>query len=170
MKAEEEYEAVAYLAGEKKITWKLGVIRTPKEVSNTIPEIEDFFHALPEIYTPEIEDHTRETRQSIVYLIFAGVVLIPWVVLLNSWSLAKISLAPPAALFSTKTSIFTPLFTLGVMCAFALILASWIKLSIFTQLAVLAGLVPPTAYFGFKTFQASTIAAEKEKSKPEKSD
>lgn len=158
------------MAGEKKITWRLGAIRVPREVSKTLPDIEDFFYALPEQYTPEIEDRTRETRKSIIYLIFAGLVLVPWVVLLNSWSLAKFSLAPPAALFSTKTSLFTPLFTFGILAAFALIVASWVKLSIFTQLAILAGLVPSTAYFGFKTFQASTVAVEKEKAKPAKSD
>ncbi len=137
------------------MTWKLGSIKMPSTVSSVLAEVEDHFYPLPEIKIAPVQQETKQKKTSIVYLIFAGVVLLPWVVLLNSWNLTGFSLKPSAELFSPRVSLFTPLFTLGITCLFALIIASWVSLSIFTQLAALSFLVPPTAYFGFKTFQSA---------------
>ncbi len=149
-----EYTIEAFLVGEQVVSWTIGSIKMPLTVSSVVPEIEDPFYELPEIKLPPVARNSKSKKLSIVYLIFSGLVLVPWVVLLNSWSAAGFSVKPSAELFSPRVSLFAPLFTLSMAGLFALIVASWVSLSIFTQLAALACFVPPTAYFGFKTFQS----------------
>ena len=153
MVAGEEYTIEAFLVGEKPVAWKIGSIKTPASTASVLPEIEDHFYRLPEIHFPPAAAQESK-KASIVSLIFAGLVLVPWIVLLNSWSMAGVSLKPSAQLLSPRKTIFMPLFTLSMIALFALVVASWVSLSIFTQLGALACLVPPTLYFGFKTFQS----------------
>lgn len=156
MQSGEEYKIEALLVGKEAepITWPLGSIKMPASVSSTLADVEDHFYPLPEIILPPAVKDSKRKLPAAIYIIISAIVLVPWIFLLNSWSLAGFSVIPSRELFSTRVSIFVPLFTLGIVALFALVVASWISLSIFTQLGALAVLVPPTAYFGFKAFQA----------------
>ena len=62
------------------ISWELGTLKMPESLDYKIPDIEDHFYKMPEIYTPEEEVIEGKEKESSFYpvagLIFA--VILPW--------------------------------------------------------------------------------------------
>lgn len=60
------------------INWELGTLKMPESLNFKLPDIEDHFYKMPEIYTPENE--VSEGKNSALYP-FVGLILsviIPW--------------------------------------------------------------------------------------------
>lgn len=60
------------------VNWDLGTVKMPESLEYKLPEIEDHFYKMPEIYTPEEE--RSEGKKSPVYPLFGLIlaVALPW--------------------------------------------------------------------------------------------
>lgn len=62
-----------------RLEWSIGTLRMPNLLDYKLPEIEDHFYKMPEIYTPE--ELQKEGKQHPIYPIagFVASVLVPWI-------------------------------------------------------------------------------------------
>lgn len=64
----------------ERLDWTLGHLVMPKSVDYKLPEIEDHFYKMPEIYTPEEEQKSEGKKNSIYQLIgIIGAIALPWI-------------------------------------------------------------------------------------------
>lgn len=61
------------------ITWELGTLKMPSSINYKLPEIEDHFYLMDEIYSPEPE--STEGKISSIYPLIGVllVILLPWI-------------------------------------------------------------------------------------------
>ena len=64
----------------ERLDWTIGNIKMPKSIDYKLPEIEDHFYKMPEIYTPE-EVQNPEGKKNPMYQFIGiiGAILIPWI-------------------------------------------------------------------------------------------
>ncbi len=66
--------------GKEQFSWEIGTIKMSKSIDYKLPEIEDFFYKLPEIYTPEAENESEGKKNSMYPLIGLVIaVVLPWI-------------------------------------------------------------------------------------------
>lgn len=60
------------------LNWELGTLKMPESLDYKIPDIEDHFYKMPEIYTPE--DEVSEGKKSPLYPVVGLIiaVILPW--------------------------------------------------------------------------------------------
>lgn len=61
------------------ITWELGTLKMPSSINYKLPEIEDHFYLMDEIYSPEPElfEGKISSLYHLIGLIF--IILLPWI-------------------------------------------------------------------------------------------
>lgn len=61
-----------------RLEWSIGTLKMPNSIDYKIPDIEDHFYKMPEIYTPE--ELKKEGKHNPIYPIvgFVASVLFPW--------------------------------------------------------------------------------------------
>ena len=88
-----EYALKVFISGgpqsKDRLDWLIGNLVMPKSIEYKIPEIEDQFYKMPEIYTPE--EQKAEGKQNPIYPV-AGIVasvLLPWICFIKMVKLFK---------------------------------------------------------------------------------
>lgn len=67
--------------GKEQYNWEFGLIKMPKSIDYKLPEIEDNFYKMPEIYTPENVDESEGGKRNIIYPVVGLIisVILPWI-------------------------------------------------------------------------------------------
>ena len=161
-----EYTLKVFLSDGKNelISWEIGTIKTPNSIEYKIPEIEDSFYIMPEIYTPQIIADSEEKNNSIyslIGLVFA--VVLPWISFVKMWKSSGSNFSIPSFLFNSSKSRAFPFFSASLFGLFLLIVAAWVFLSIFQTLGLLAVLSSTAFVFGHRSLKTVVQSEEKEK-------
>lgn len=146
------------------VSWDLGTIKTPSHIDHLIPDIEDHFYKMPEIYTPEVVKVEGKTNPMYPIFGFILVVLLPWMSFIKMWKSSGSNFSIPSFLLDSSKSKAFPFFSASVVGLFVLIVSAWVYLSIFQTLGFLVILSTTTFAFGNRSFKTFLQCSDEKKS------